>query len=580
MDLSRTASEEAQKIVHEVSTSELLNPHVSRDLQLKLQDSLRRSLESLAGRYQDNLQRALASLNFQNKDGDVRGRESEDGKVAIDEERHKCLDCNKVKKTHSDLKKHVLRHSRPYTCTDENCQLSFGSKNDWKRHERTIHDDPSLKQAFWCALRFDSIQDMFNQDKVMTSLDFEVRIDRSFDGVPKDPMIWEDDRCLELDVPNTELCQFVAWKKEDFYEHLYTKHGVIKPVLSSTQPPSSSSLPHSSQPIPVSDPPKPSSEVPSHYIAAKKARKDIKMQCHVGRNGTNGFWCGFCNKVITIDRTLRGAPAWDARYKHIDEYHFREAAVKYFEEATRAVGVEGGNEQRSARGLSQSNKGKQAEEQQPWLPRRKGELWVVLSKGRTKGRLRYEEEKRERDKLVNGSNSDESEEEEGEEDDDDIDLHEIASHSGNSETAAHHGGDHEAAATHTTTMLGQDHHPSNITHPSTTRRAPLSPLSPHPDPPPPPGQPTSPLPISSNYHHYNEIDRYGTIPLPTPRAPSQQQQQQQAPLNESILDEDVMANLGTTNPPIQQTQTQPHQRHRHTRSAASAAAKLRWWRCE
>lgn len=104
MDLSRTASEEAQKIVHEVSTSELLNPHVSRDLQLKLQDSLRRSLESLAGRYQDNLQRALASLNFQNKDGDVRGRESEDGKVAIDEERHKCLDCNKVKKTHSDLK--------------------------------------------------------------------------------------------------------------------------------------------------------------------------------------------------------------------------------------------------------------------------------------------------------------------------------------------------------------------------------------------------------------------------------------------------------------------------------------------
>ena len=104
MDLPGTASEEAKKIVHEISASELLNPFVSQGLQLKLQDSLRRSLESLEGRYQDNLQRALASLNLQNKDGDVRWRESENGKVAIDEERHKCLDCNKVKKTHSELK--------------------------------------------------------------------------------------------------------------------------------------------------------------------------------------------------------------------------------------------------------------------------------------------------------------------------------------------------------------------------------------------------------------------------------------------------------------------------------------------
>lgn len=104
MDLSRTASQEARKITHEVCTGETLSSQVVQNLQLKLQDSLQRSLESLENRYQDNLQRTLASLNLPKKDGEVRGRESENSKIAIDEERHKCLECNKVKKTHSDLK--------------------------------------------------------------------------------------------------------------------------------------------------------------------------------------------------------------------------------------------------------------------------------------------------------------------------------------------------------------------------------------------------------------------------------------------------------------------------------------------
>lgn len=400
----------------------------------------------------------------------------------------------------------------------------------------------------------------------MTSLDFEATIDRSFDGMPKDPMTWEDRRCLEPDVPNTERCQFLAWKKEDFYEHLYTKHGVIKPVLFSTQPPSSSSSPHSSQPISVCDPPKPSLEPPSHYTAAKKARKDIKMQCHVGRNGTNGFWCGFCNCVVTIDRTLRGAPAWDARYKHIDECHFREVGARYFEEATRAEGVEERRKSKIARDVSQAYQNKQVEEQQPWLPRKKGDLWVVLRWGMTKGKLRYKEEEQERDKVENDSAYDESEE-----DDEVIDLHEITPHSGNSETAAQHGGENGAAATLTTTILRRDH-PSNITHPSTERRALLSPLSPRPDPPPPEQPPTATIPISSNRHN-NELESNRFTPRVHTRAPSQQQP---AP-NESILDEDYITNLGTIHPPIQQTQ--PHQRHRHTRSATSTAAKLRWWRC-
>lgn len=400
----------------------------------------------------------------------------------------------------------------------------------------------------------------------MTSLDIEAIIDIRFDGMLPDPLIWEDGRCLEPDVPHTEACQFVAWRKEDFYEHLYTKHSVTKPVLSLTQLPSSSlsSPPRPSPPIPVCDPQHVPPKPPSHYTAAKKARKEIKMKCHIGRNGTNGFWCGFCNSVITIDRALRGAPAWDARYKHIDECHFREVGVKYFEEATRAEGVEGGGEQGSARGLSQANEGKQREEQQPWLPRRKGESWVVLGKGKTKGRLRYDEEQEERKKFERDTESDEDETDENDE-------------SGILEIASQHGEEDETAA-----ATDRDH-PTTITHPSTETRAPLSPRSAPPDPPPP----AQPVPTTSIFssRHDNELGNDGISPPANTRVPSQPP----ASANESILDEDYIANLGTTHPrlypPPPHTRIQPppppqqQQQQRHTRSATSAATKLRWWRC-
>lgn len=35
--------------------------------------------------------------------------------------------------------KHIKRHTRPYGCTFPNCARRFGSKNDWKRHENTMH---------------------------------------------------------------------------------------------------------------------------------------------------------------------------------------------------------------------------------------------------------------------------------------------------------------------------------------------------------------------------------------------------------------------------------------------------------
>ncbi|KAI5796608.1 hypothetical protein EDC01DRAFT_47319 [Geopyxis carbonaria] len=39
----------------------------------------------------------------------------------------------------SELRKHKKRHTRPYGCTYRHCGKTFGSKNDWKRHENSQH---------------------------------------------------------------------------------------------------------------------------------------------------------------------------------------------------------------------------------------------------------------------------------------------------------------------------------------------------------------------------------------------------------------------------------------------------------
>ncbi len=41
--------------------------------------------------------------------------------------------------TNESSRKHQKRHAKPYHCTYANCEKSFGSKNDWKRHENSQH---------------------------------------------------------------------------------------------------------------------------------------------------------------------------------------------------------------------------------------------------------------------------------------------------------------------------------------------------------------------------------------------------------------------------------------------------------
>jgi hypothetical protein len=60
--------------------------------------------------------------------------------------------CGKVKSRQSELNKHMHRHRKTYGCVFDKCHKSFGSKNDWKRHESTQHE----QQECWrCAVCFD-----------------------------------------------------------------------------------------------------------------------------------------------------------------------------------------------------------------------------------------------------------------------------------------------------------------------------------------------------------------------------------------------------------------------------------------
>jgi len=50
----------------------------------------------------------------------------------------------------------------------------------------------------------------------------------------------------------------------------------------------------------------------------------IREQCkkaRIGRNGQCGFWCGFCKAIVKLE--TRGLDAWDERFNHIDEKHFK-----------------------------------------------------------------------------------------------------------------------------------------------------------------------------------------------------------------------------------------------------------------
>lgn len=58
--------------------------------------------------------------------------------------------CRKVSKRLSGLKKHLQRHKKPFGCTFDGCSKVFGSKNDWKRHEQSQHEQQECWRCHKC----------------------------------------------------------------------------------------------------------------------------------------------------------------------------------------------------------------------------------------------------------------------------------------------------------------------------------------------------------------------------------------------------------------------------------------------
>lgn len=58
--------------------------------------------------------------------------------------------CRKVSKRLSGLKKHLQRHRKPFGCTFDRCSKVFGSKNDWKRHEQSQHEQQECWRCHKC----------------------------------------------------------------------------------------------------------------------------------------------------------------------------------------------------------------------------------------------------------------------------------------------------------------------------------------------------------------------------------------------------------------------------------------------
>ena len=149
--------------------------------------------------------------------------------------RVRCRICSKTMDRPCDLKKHEKRHSRPWGCTDAGCNKTFGSKNDWKRHENSQH----YQLETW--------------------------------------------RCHES-VPTSKIgtCAKIFYRRDPFQGHLRRDHSVRD----------------------------------EDYI------RDQCRKRRIGRNWQNGFWCGFCKAIVKL--STRGLEAWDERFNHIDDCHFKQ----------------------------------------------------------------------------------------------------------------------------------------------------------------------------------------------------------------------------------------------------------------
>ncbi|KIW48073.1 hypothetical protein, variant [Exophiala oligosperma] len=112
------------------------------------------SEEELLARFRSSLRSSVSSVGSSSLSlvtGDNKDSETSAVKKcpATNQTYHICQQCGKIKMRASELKKHMQRHERPFGCTYDQCNKTFGSKNDWKRHEQSQHE----QQECWRCLK-------------------------------------------------------------------------------------------------------------------------------------------------------------------------------------------------------------------------------------------------------------------------------------------------------------------------------------------------------------------------------------------------------------------------------------------
>lgn len=94
----------------------------------------------LCGRKKELLQKIFAAaLDQLSSDQSATKVPSDPQPEAGKESWFTCTHCPKRTRLRCEMKKHQKRHERPYGCTFNGCNKTFGSKADWKRHESSQH---------------------------------------------------------------------------------------------------------------------------------------------------------------------------------------------------------------------------------------------------------------------------------------------------------------------------------------------------------------------------------------------------------------------------------------------------------
>lgn len=176
-----------------------------------------------------------------------------------------CEQCSLVVRRACDMRKHLKRHTRPYGCTYPNCDKRFGAKSDWKRHENSQHFQ---LESYRCQLPATTSSSLSSSSPLSSMPSTSPSSSTSPSAADNDP--------------THNVCGDLFTRPKHFESHL----------------------------------------IHEHRLADRHAVEAQVKACRIGKNGQGQFWCGFCVKVVKLEKKRNAA--WDERFDHIDRHFCKE----------------------------------------------------------------------------------------------------------------------------------------------------------------------------------------------------------------------------------------------------------------